>query len=168
MAATWTEIEDPGYFTMAPGADKVQFKLILEDAAFADENSFGYYYKGQEQDAVQLFSGPDYPPDVEWEPMSDDAFGFYISTPENGGMTYYSDQSMNGDGYDHFKIFQNENNEYKFRLNIEDLTQPGWDTDHNDMVIIAKNVAPVPIPGAVWLLGSGLVSLAGIRRKFLK
>ena len=27
-------------------------------------------------------------------------------------------------------------------------------------------VAPVPIPGAVWLLGSGLIGLMGIRRKF--
>ena len=28
------------------------------------------------------------------------------------------------------------------------------------------SVNPVPIPGAVWLLGSGLVGLAGLRRKF--
>ena len=27
---------------------------------------------------------------------------------------------------------------------------------------------PVPIPGAVWLLGSGLIGLAGARRKFKK
>lgn len=27
---------------------------------------------------------------------------------------------------------------------------------------------PVPIPGAVWLLGSGLIGLAGLRRKFTK
>jgi uncharacterized membrane protein len=26
--------------------------------------------------------------------------------------------------------------------------------------------APVPIPGAVWLLGSGLIGLVGIRRRF--
>jgi hypothetical protein len=28
--------------------------------------------------------------------------------------------------------------------------------------------APVPLPGAVWLLGSGLLGLAGLRRKFKK
>jgi hypothetical protein len=28
--------------------------------------------------------------------------------------------------------------------------------------------APVPIPGAVWLLGSGLIGLAGLRRRFKK
>ncbi|MBN2809134.1 MAG: PEP-CTERM sorting domain-containing protein, partial [Deltaproteobacteria bacterium] len=27
------------------------------------------------------------------------------------------------------------------------------------------NVAPVPVPGAVWLLGSGFLGLLGIRRK---
>jgi hypothetical protein len=27
-------------------------------------------------------------------------------------------------------------------------------------------VSPTPIPGAIWLLGSGLVGLVGIRRKF--
>jgi hypothetical protein len=31
---------------------------------------------------------------------------------------------------------------------------------------VVKDYNPVPIPGAVWLLGSGLVGLAGLRRKF--
>ncbi|WP_207683794.1 VPLPA-CTERM sorting domain-containing protein [Desulfonema magnum] len=30
------------------------------------------------------------------------------------------------------------------------------------------NVSAFPIPGAVWLLGSGLIGLAGIRRKVKK
>jgi len=29
-------------------------------------------------------------------------------------------------------------------------------------------IRPVPIPAAVWLLGSGLLGLAGIRRRFRK
>jgi hypothetical protein len=33
--------------------------------------------------------------------------------------------------------------------------------------IIERDVAPVPLPGAVWLLGSGLLGLA-TRRKFKK
>jgi len=28
------------------------------------------------------------------------------------------------------------------------------------------NINPIPIPGAVWLLGSGLIGIVGIRRKF--
>jgi hypothetical protein len=36
-----------------------------------------------------------------------------------------------------------------------------------DARVYAK-FAPVPVPAAVWLLGSGLIGLLGIRRKFKK
>jgi hypothetical protein len=35
-------------------------------------------------------------------------------------------------------------------------------------VVEYENGPPVPIPGAVWLLGSGLIGLVGIRRRFKK
>lgn len=35
-------------------------------------------------------------------------------------------------------------------------------------VSITFNNSPVPIPGAIWLLGSGLVGLVGFRKKFKK
>ena len=38
----------------------------------------------------------------------------------------------------------------------------GWALDYAELTI-----NPVPIPGAVWLLGSGLVGLAGLRRRFM-
>jgi len=37
----------------------------------------------------------------------------------------------------------------------------------NDFVIDNISMKAVPIPGAVWLLGSGLVGLLGLRRKYL-
>jgi hypothetical protein len=37
-----------------------------------------------------------------------------------------------------------------------------------DFDYLYYNYDPVPIPGAVWLLGSGLIGLAGFRRKFKK
>lgn len=35
-----------------------------------------------------------------------------------------------------------------------------------DNITIGNEIAGVPIPGAIWLLGSGLIGIVGIRRKF--
>ncbi|WP_421902326.1 VPLPA-CTERM sorting domain-containing protein [Maridesulfovibrio sp.] len=51
-------------------------------------------------------------------------------------------------------------------LKITDITgsvQGGTNGDGFD--INAVSVTPTPIPGAVWLLGAGLVTLVGVRRK---
>ncbi|MGO9136293.1 MAG: VPLPA-CTERM sorting domain-containing protein [Syntrophales bacterium] len=40
--------------------------------------------------------------------------------------------------------------------------------DSATLTLNAPNVVPTPIPAAVWLLGTGLVGLVGLRRKFQK
>ena len=40
----------------------------------------------------------------------------------------------------------------------------GPDDNHDDLILALKS-AEVPLPGALWLLGSGLVGLVGLRRK---
>lgn len=40
-----------------------------------------------------------------------------------------------------------------------------WEYDPQVAILYQIDAQPVPIPGAVWLLGSGLIGLVGIRRK---
>lgn len=45
------------------------------------------------------------------------------------------------------------------------LAQYTWLLDANGKLTYNAEAAPVPVPAAVWLLGSGLVSLAGVARR---
>lgn len=47
----------------------------------------------------------------------------------------------------------------------DDIIGDDYDYDYDDMVLKASSRSATPIPGAVWLLGSGLVGLMGVRRK---
>lgn len=57
--------------------------------------------------------------------------------------------------------------EGKFHIHFSDW---GWESNviQIDYIKIVAEGSPVPIPGAVWLLGSGLVGLVGVRKRFRK
>jgi hypothetical protein len=48
------------------------------------------------------------------------------------------------------------------------LTYRDASNNSANVITYAQSDAPVPIPAAVWLLGSGLLGLTGIRRRFQK
>lgn len=53
-----------------------------------------------------------------------------------------------------------------YYVNDGTVDNPEWrDVQYGPSALMAKFYAPVPIPGAVWLLGSGLIGLIGVRRR---
>lgn len=59
-------------------------------------------------------------------------------------------------------------NSFTIRANDDDPENPTGTAEHFFISGLTVEASPVPIPGAIWLLGSGLIGLAGIRRKFRK
>ena len=69
----------------------------------------------------------------------------------------------NSDLYGHLKAFATSDAN-TFLLAWEDLPN-GGDLDHNDFVVLATGIRPVPEPGTLALLGTGVMGLLGYARR---
>ena len=105
-------------------------------------------------------------------------FGFYLQGQSN--RRYFSDttDTTADPGVDHLYAYRGTGGTFQtgpaantvfgpsdYILAWEDLPTGSSDRDFQDFVALIRNVTPVPLPTAVWLLASGLIGLAGVARR---
>lgn len=107
------------------------------------------------------------------------AMGFYLNSSANaGGGVWYSDTSLNSDGVDHMAAYAGEGQTVQIPpyspgpwlpnewvLAWEDLDGSIADYDYTDFVVMVESISPVPEPGTLALLGTGLLGIGAVLRK---
>lgn len=172
--------------------------LIVELAGLASSTVFGVYDLADPMNQVTIFDGAASAGAQGTLSIMDDGsvfvnaadtgvdfadsvFGFFLdSTPsrEDNTGVWFSDTSLNPDGFDHMAAYQGTGDlvdlpgaipglwtSNKYLLAWEDLNASINDGDFEDFVVMVETVQPVPIPGAVWLFGSGVLAIVGMARR---
>ena len=137
--------------------------LLGEFAGYSIATTFGLYADGG--GSQEIFSGSDsagsFSSSIDVSSFT--SFGFYIDPNGVTGNRMYSEHGLNGGDYQ-VAIFRVEEFANTYILGWEDLPLQGGDADYQDM-IVAIHVASTPIPAPIFLLGTGLLGLWGVKRK---
>ena len=163
------------YTEVLPGGMSITFgSLVANEFLWWDStDGFGVWGNGYEQDEVEQ-------PEVLYVDFHQSVYvnSFTISDLFlEGGYAEIGWWNQTGDfsspaNYSTFQQFQpSVNGLYTLTLNAQIskiyFSAPGQSItgQNHEFSLAGVDIAPVPIPGALWLLGSGLVGLAALRKK---
>lgn len=128
--------------------------VLLDDLYFTRYNA--YAGKMENNDFIPLMTTHDVDVSVHQEGVIRNGLSVAIATAD---MDWMGIEVKKGDillGFDHYYDYINGNQ------------LPGESMSFTDMVLVLRgsgNTPAVPVPGAVWLLGSGIAGIAAMRRR---
>ena len=149
-----------------------KFAAFTQDVGYIPQNNDGMFNSA---DFVHLFNVPGGTEGIGLggpsATLNSGNVNFLWALNPSGAPLWTSLPDQNSDSFDHMVTWlitgnegQGQGNEVgNFVIAWEDLPG-GGDRDFND-IVVEVNVAPIPIPAAVWLFGSGLLGLIGIARR---
>lgn len=156
-----------GNLAFGLGGQSLNVTLHFEFAGNKNVNEFGWFAPDlggdgfQSSDLHPLFAGSAASGASVYTQVPD-VFGLYLRNTNNGDVFLSLAGLSPIDQFaQHFSVFRDASAPTTLWLGVEDLRLRPGDQDFNDMVV---SLTPVPEPGTLLLVGSGLLAGAGLAR----